>query len=157
MSYKLRKATLDDMPVLLKYEQGVIKAERPMDPTIKDGTIHYYNIPDFIQNENSALLVVEFNNEIVASGYAKIKSDRAYLKHKKQGYLGFMYVDEQHRGKGVNKLIIDGLLKWCKHKNIHEIRLDVYDDNIPAIQAYEKTGFKKHMINMRMNIKNLDI
>ena len=45
MDYKVRKATLDDMPVLLKYEQGIIKAERPMDPTIKDGSIHYYYIP----------------------------------------------------------------------------------------------------------------
>jgi len=156
MDYKVRKATLDDMPVLLKYEQGIIKAERPMDPTIKDGAIHYYYIPDFIQNNDSELLVVEFNTKIVASGYATIKSDRAYLKHAKQGYLGFMYVDEQHRGKGVIKLIIEGLLKWCKQKNIHEIRLDVYDENIPAIQAYEKAGFKKHLINMRMNIQKMN-
>ena len=157
MSYKVRKATLDDMPVLLKYEQGIIKAERPMDPTIKDGSIEYYNIPDFIQNNDSELLVVEFKTEIVASGYANIKSDRAYLKHKKQGYLGFMYVDERHRGRGVIKLIINGLFKWCKQKNIFEIRLDVYDDNIPAIQAYEKAGFKKHLINMRMNIQNKNV
>ena len=157
MSYKIRKATLDDMPVLLKYEQGIIKAERPMDPTIKNGSIHYYNIPDFIQNNDSELLVVEFNAKIVASGYANIKSDRAYLKHKKQGYLGFMYVDERHRGRGVIKLIINGLLKWCKQKNIFEIRLDVYDDNIPAILAYEKSGFKKHLINMRMNIQNKNV
>ena len=114
-------------------------------------------IPDFIQNNDSELLVVELNTEIVASGYANIKSDKAYLKHKKQGYLGFMYVDKKHRGKGVNKLIIEGLLEWCKQKNIHEIRLDVYDDNIPAMQAYEKAGFKKHLINMRMNIQNMNI
>ncbi len=157
MSYKVRKATLDDVPTLLKYEQGLIQAERQMDPTIKDGAIHYYYIPDFILNEDSELIVVEINNEIVASGYAKIKSDRAYLKHKKQGYLGFMFVDNQHRGNGLNKLIIDGLLKWCKEKNIFEIRLDVYDVNLPAISAYEKAGFKKHLINMRLNIEDLDI
>lgn len=157
MSYKVRKAILDDLPVLLQFEQGIIKAERPMDPTIKDGTIHYYNIPDFIQNEDSELLVVEYKNDVVASGYANIKSDRTYLKHKKQGYLGFMYVEKLHRGKGVNKLIIANLLKWCKQKNIFEIRLDVYDDNLPAIQAYEKAGFKKHLINMRLNIQNLEV
>ena len=44
MSYKVRKATLEDISVLLKYEQGIIKAERRMDPTIKEGSIHYYNI-----------------------------------------------------------------------------------------------------------------
>ncbi|MDB4225947.1 GNAT family N-acetyltransferase, partial [bacterium] len=94
---------------------------------------------------------------IVASGYAKIKTDRHYLKHEKQGYLGFMYVSEDHRGKQLNKYIIDALLQWCKSRNIFEIRLDVYDDNTPALSAYQKVGFKKHMINMRLDIENLDL
>ena len=83
--------------------------------------------------------------------------NRHYLKHEKQGYLGFMYVSEKHRGKQLNKHIIDALLQWCKLRNIFEVRLDVYDDNIPAINAYQKVGFKKHMINMRLDIENLDL
>ncbi|HMC01144.1 MAG TPA: GNAT family N-acetyltransferase, partial [Flavobacteriaceae bacterium] len=152
----VRKATLNDVQILLEFEQGVIEAERPMDPTIKEEKISYYSIPDLIISNQSVVYVVEISKEIVASGYAKIKPDRHYLKHQKQGYLGFMFVPESHRGNGYNKLIIDALLKWCKEKNIFEIRLDVYDDNLPAIKAYEKAGFKKHMINMRLDIKNMD-
>ena len=157
MKPNIRKATLDDVPTLLEFEQGLINAERPMDPTIKDGNISYYDVSEFIKNKDSELYVVELNDDIVASGYAKIKDDRHYLKHKQQGYLGFMFVPDNHRGNSYNKLIIDALLKWCKVKGINEIRLDVYDDNSPAIKAYEKVGFKKHMINMRMNIEDLDI
>lgn len=149
----IRIATLEDLTVLLKFEQGVIKAERPFDPTLKDGEITYYDIAELITNPNSEIFVAEIENEIVASGYAKIKPDRHYLKHASQGYLGFMYVSENHRGKQLNKGIIDALLHWCKSRNIFEIRLDVYPDNIPAIKAYEKVGFKKHMINMRLNIE----
>ncbi len=156
MNYITRKATLDDLPTLLKFEQGVIEAERPMDPTLKDGKINYYDISEIITNENSDVFVVEINNEIVASGYAKIMSDRHYLKHKKQGYLGFMFVPKDYRGKGVNKLIVDALLNWCRERNIFEIRLDVYDVNLPAIRAYEKVGFKKHLINMRLNLQDLE-
>ncbi len=156
MSIIIRKATINDLPILLEFEQGVIIAERPFDPTIKAGNINYYDISDLINNRDSEVFVAEFNGEIVASGYAKIKTDRHYLKHEHQGYLGFMYVSELHRGKQLNKLIIDALLKWCKARKVHEIRLDVYQDNIPAIKAYEKVGFKKHMINMRLDIKNLD-
>ncbi|WP_298237753.1 GNAT family N-acetyltransferase [uncultured Algibacter sp.] len=151
----VRIATLNDLPTLLSFEQGVIEAERPFDPTIKAGCITYYDISKLITNENSEVFVAEIDDEIVASGYAKIKPDRHYLKHAEQGYLGFMYVSEKHRGKQLNKLIIDALLHWCKNKNVFEIRLDVYQDNLPAIKAYEKTGFKKHMINMRLDIKNL--
>ena len=153
----VRKATLKDLPILLEFEQGVIEAERPMDPTIKDGKVNYYDISELITNNVSDVFVVEIDNEIVSSGYARIKDDRPYLKHSKIGYLGFMFVPEEHRGKGLNKLIVDALLKWCKACDIFEIRLDVYDDNPSAIRAYEKTGFKKHLVNMRMDIEDLDV
>ena len=153
----IRIATLKDLTVLLGFEQGVIAAERPFDPTIKEGKITYYDISELITSPNSEVFVAEIENEIVASGYAKIKTDRHYLKHEKQGYLGFMYVSEDHRGKQLNKYIIDALMQWCKSRNIFEIRLDVYDDNIPALSAYQKVGFKKHMINMRLDIENLDL
>ncbi len=157
MNYIIRLAILEDLPTLLEFEQGVIQAERPIDPTIKNGKISYYDISELITSDTSDVFVVKIDNKIVASGYAKIKGDRHYLKHDKIGYLGFMFVPKEHRGKGINKLIVDALLKWCKERDIFEIRLDVYDENPSAIRAYEKVGFKKHMINMRMDITDLDI
>jgi ribosomal protein S18 acetylase RimI-like enzyme len=32
------------------------------------------------------------------------------------------------------------------------MRLDVYENNIAAIKAYEKAGFTKHMVEMRRGI-----
>ena len=154
MNYITRKAILKDLPSLLDFEQGVIEAERPFDPTIKADPITYYDISELINNEESEVFVVEKDTLIVASGYAKIKGDRHYLKHDKIGYLGFMFVHKAHRGQGLNQLIVNELLNWCKERKIFEIRLDVYDDNLTAIKAYEKAGFKKHMINMRLNINN---
>ncbi len=150
----LRIANLDDLPTLLEFEQRLIKAERPMDPSIKDGDISYYDISEMIKATNSEVFVVELDHEIVASGYAKIIDDRHYLKHTKQGYLGFMYVPEEHRGKGLNKLILNVLIDWCKARNVFEIRLDVYDVNETAIKAYKKSGFKNYLINMRFDIED---
>ena len=149
--YTLRKATLDDLSTLLDFEQGLIHAERPMDPTIQEGDISYYDIGALITGNDSEVIVAEFEGNIVASGYARIKYDRNYLKHDKQGYLGFMFVTEEHRGNGLNGLIIEKLIEWCRANAIYEIRLDVYQDNPQAIKAYEKAGFKKHMITMRLD------
>jgi len=153
----VRVATKDDLPTLNKFMDGLVDAERPMDVTIKDGKVIYYDLESFITNADAVLYVVEINGELVASGYAKIKPDRVYLKHDNHVYLGFMYVPEKYRGNGYNKLIIDALLAWSKAKNIHEIRLDVYDSNPSAIRAYEKAGFKKHLLHMRMDTNDLDI
>ena len=149
--YFLRQAETEDLPQLQELEQSLISVERTMDPTIKEGKISYYDIAAFIDAPDVEIYVIEYEKMIVASGYARIKDDRHYLKHEKQGYLGFMFVKESHRGKGLNQLIIDSLIKWCESQGVYEIRLDVYETNPRAIRAYEKAGFKKHMITMRCN------
>ena len=148
-SIHIRPATLADIPTLLEFEQGVIIAERPMDPTMKDGNINYYNLPAMIDSPDVQLLVAELDGALLGSGYARIETGRLYLKHTHHAYLGFMYVPPAHRGKGVNKLILEALRQWARSRNITELRLDVYSVNESAIRAYEKAGFTHHMIQMR--------
>lgn len=146
----IRKASPEDLDTLLRFEQGIIQTERPFDNTLKEGLIHYYDIEKMITDPDVEVVVAESGAEIVGSGYACIKEAKLYLKHSQYAYLGFMYVREDYRGKGINQKIIDALKKWCISRNITEIRLKVYADNLPAIKAYEKAGFTKHMIEMRM-------
>ncbi|MFM2369290.1 MAG: hypothetical protein RL619_1590 [Bacteroidota bacterium] len=148
----IRKAHPDDLEKLLEFEQGIISAERPFDPTLKEGKIHYYDIEKMISASHIEILVAEIDSEIIGSGYARIEAAKPYLNHETYAYLGFMYTDEKHRGKGVNAKIINSLKDWCRSKDISELRLDVYNDNNPAIKAYEKVGFKKYLINMRMGL-----
>ena len=148
----IRKAKLEDLPNLLLFEQGVIAAERPFDSTLNVDPIHYYDIKKMIAADEVELVVATLDNRIIGSGYARIENAKPYLKHLQHAYLGFMYVLPEFRGKGVNKLIIDALAKWSASKNITELRLDVYHNNVAAIKAYEKAGFTKHMVEMRMGL-----
>jgi GNAT superfamily N-acetyltransferase len=149
-----RKASLKDMGTLLRFEQGVISAERPFDSTLKPDPLHYYDITQLIEATHIEMIVAELNSEIIACGYARIESAKPYLKHPVHAYLGFMYVEPAHRGKGVNIKIIEALKQWCVSQNITEMRLDVYYGNQPAIKAYEKAGFTKHMVEMRMGLND---
>ena len=81
--------------------------------------------------------------------YEKSKS---YLKHDQHAYLGFMYVLPEYRGKGINKLILGHLKDWALSQGLTELRLEVYSENSSAIKAYEKFGFKSHMLEMRYNL-----
>ena len=146
----IREATTADVPTLLVFEQGVVTAERPFDSTIKKEQISYYNLKHIIHANHIQLLVAELNSELIGCGYARIEEAKHFLQHTQHAYMGFMYVQPLYRGKGVNKLIMDALFKWSQLKNIYEVRLDVYYENIAAIKAYEKAGFIKHMIEMRV-------
>lgn len=147
---KIRTATLDDMDILLEFEQGVIKAERPFDVTLGADPITYYNLEELIVSDDASLVVAEIEGKIIGSGYALIKPARHYLNHEFYSYLGFMFTLSEYRGKGVNTKIIERLKQWSYSKGLKEIRLTVYDENHGAIGAYEKVGFKKHIIEMRL-------
>ena len=148
----IRKATHADMETLLQFEQGVISAERPFDPTLKESGVKYYDLEGMLTLPHIYLVVAELKGEVIASGYARVETVKPYLKHAKHGFLGFMFVAPQHRGKGVNKKVMDALTAWVKTFGITELRLEVYHENAPAIKAYEKIGFIRHMLTMRKGI-----
>ncbi len=148
----IRKATINDLDTLLVFEQGVISAERPFDPTLKTVHTNYYDIEKMIPASNVELVVAELGGELIGSGYARIENAKPYLQHQQHAYLGFMYVVPAHRGKGINRMIMETLEAWAKAQNITELRLDVYQQNDAAIKAYERVGFAKHMIAMRKGL-----
>jgi GNAT superfamily N-acetyltransferase len=148
----VRPATNADLDTLLRFEQGVILAERPFDPTLKPDPLHYYDLTYMITAPEVELVVAEQDGVLIGSGYARIEKARIMYRYTHYAYLGFMYVVPEHRGKGVNRLVLDALSKWARSKNITEMRLEVYFGNTPAIAAYEKAGFVKDLIWMRLGL-----
>lgn len=146
----VRQAKIEEIETLLEFEQGIVTAERPFNPCLKEGEIHYYDLAKLIESPQSSVFVAELDDELIASGYVLEKEAVDYLKHDRYAYLGFMFVKPEHRGKGVNQKILDALLNWAKERGLTEIRLEVFSENQPAIKAYEKAGFKSLLLEMRM-------
>jgi GNAT superfamily N-acetyltransferase len=154
MKIEIRKAKETEIEFLLDFEKGIIEVERPFDNSLKEGEIHYYDLIELIKSEKAEVLVAVINNEIVGSGYARILPAKDYHKYKEYAYLGFMYVKPEFRGQGVNKQILNGLIEWSKNQNLTEVRLQVYDVNTTAKDAYLKAGFNPNFLEMRMEITN---
>lgn len=146
----IRDAKSSDLPILLAFEQELIGAERPFDITLKTSHISYYDIGAYIKNKDIKVVVAEYKDKIVSSGYALKKKANEFQKHNYYGYLGFMYTIKEYRGKGINRKVVEALKAWCLENNLNEIRLKVYFENESAIKAYEKAGFQSHMIEMRL-------
>ncbi len=148
----IRKARLEDLPILKEFEQGIVSYERPYDETLDVDPISYYDLEALIHSVDAEVLVAVKDDVAVGSGYAKILEALPYLKHDRYAYLGFMYVAPTHRGQGINKLIVDALVAWSKNQGLTEVRLDVYSENEAALSAYAKVGFKGHLLNMRLDV-----
>ncbi|WP_286233492.1 GNAT family N-acetyltransferase [Thalassotalea sediminis] len=145
----LRTATLNDIPVLKSLEQGVISAEKPFEACFKNEPVIYYDLVDLIESDESTLVVACKGNEIIASGYVKIKAAKPYLQHRFLGYVGFIFVHAQYRGKRIVEQVLQALEDWCVVQGVNVLHLDVFAENTSAIRAYEKFGFLPHLIDMR--------
>ena len=149
----IREASLDDLQDLLIFEQEIIRAERPFDPTIRQSPVNYYDLKALLLDKKVGVYVAEYKGRVISSGYGMARKARHYLDHEEYAYLGFMYTVPEFRGKGVNQMILKALQEWASEMGFIELRLTVYDGNDPAIRAYEKAGFQKHIIEMRLREK----
>ena len=146
----VRRACLDDLDRLLEFEQAMIAAERPFDETIRKGSdVRYYDLRRLISSPEAEVVVAELNSELIATGYARLKIAEPYYEHDEYSYLGFMFVVPEHRGKGVNKMIIDALESWSLSQGVSVIELEVFAENSSAVKAYEKSGYQGLMLTMR--------
>jgi len=123
-----------------------------MDSDLKRDHINYYDITDLILSPSIELAVAEIDGQLVGCGYAKILEAKAWHNFDQYAYLGFMYTLPQHRGKGINPMLISNLKDWCKSKGVYNLSLDVYHNNPGAIRAYEKVGFEPRLVEMRIDI-----
>ena len=149
MEIEIRKATIDDLAILKEMEQGIIEFERPFDETLAPDPISYYDLGALINDDNALVLVATHTNVIVSCGYGLEKTAKPYLNHTNYAYLGFMFTKPEYRGQGINGNILFALKEWARNRGLLEIRLTVYDENTAALRAYEKVGFKRHIIEMR--------
>lgn len=152
MDVWVRPATLDELPILREFEQGIVKAERPMDPTLKPDPISYYDLADLISSDDAEVVVAEVGGALIASGYAKKKRSRPYVSPDHHAFIGFLYVTPEHRGKGINRLILESLFAWAERAGLTEVHLSVYPTNTAALTAYDKVGFKPYITEMRLNL-----
>jgi GNAT superfamily N-acetyltransferase len=131
----IRKARPADLEALLRFQQGVVQAERPFDPTLQEGAIHYYDIPRTLESDEVEFVLATSGETLVGCGFARIE-------------------EPAYRGTGVIGKILGSLKQWCRLRNVAELRLEVYGDNGAAIRAYERAGFASLYLHMRMHLND---
>jgi len=88
-----------------------------------------------------------FNNHNLIGILTLRTSQRIKTKH--NGHLVAMYVDKDHRRKGIGKLLIKKVISYAKNHGIMNLFLTVTSSNKEAIKLYEHMGFEIYGIEKR--------
>ncbi len=149
----VRRAVLSDLETLRRFEQGIIAAERPFDPTIRKGDIQYHDIGSLIVSPDAFVALAERGGAVAGCGFVRKSPSRPFEEPPFHAYVGLMYVAPEHRRSGVSDAIIGALKNWARATGLVEMRLEVYPDNAPAMRAYQKSGFAPHLLEMSLRLE----
>ncbi|KOO51574.1 GNAT family N-acetyltransferase [Viridibacillus arvi] len=101
--------------------------------------------------QNSIILIATLKDEII--GIASINSSQKD-RTKHVGTLGIV-VSEKLIGQGLGRILMEELINWAPSNGVtKKIRLVTREDNVFAIELYEKLGFEKEGLLKKDNLIN---
>lgn len=87
------------------------------------------------ENRPKGYQILVFEAEDTIIGYVDSEVNRGV------GLILGIYVNQNHRRKGVGKKLIESMLKDCRRQGCHKARLEVLANNHKAIGFYKHLGF----------------
>jgi len=143
---KVRLATSGDLPNLENMFKGIIENMYRHCITVWN---EFYPIEEFPSDiEGKSLYLLEQNHEIVASfGIFPTTDGSEHFSWQEKNanalYLGRIGVSVNHLGSGLGGVIIAHAAQMARENGINYLRLLVDEGNAPAINLYQKHGFKQ--------------
>lgn len=150
----IRKATIEDLKCIQELNNDLFKLEKAnYDSTLienwplsKDGEEYF---TDLINNHY--VIVAILNNEIVGYLAGSINEKCSY-EEIQYGELNNMFINENFRGYGIGKKLIDSFKNYCKDNNIDNIKVTASYKNKDAINFYKKCDFSEFDLTLTMKI-----
>jgi glucosamine-phosphate N-acetyltransferase len=117
---------------------------------LANDTIRKREILSEIKDKNYRIVIAEDNQNHQIIGSATLLIEQKFIHNGgKAGHIEDVVTRKGYEGKGIGKEILKELIKIAKDNECYKIILDC-DEKL--IKFYEKLGFKKHSIMMRLNI-----
>lgn len=145
---KIRPAVREDCSRIMELVQELAEYEREPEAVTVD--MQHFIDSGFGERPVWWAIVAELDGVIQGFAlyyirYSTWKGQRMYLED--------LIVTEEHRGKGMGKMLLDELINIGKEKGYRGMVWQVLDWNEPAIKFYERYGadFSEEWVNVNLN------
>ena len=148
-----RKARLADLPLLGALEKEFSRDERKIvlseTPRLKP---YIQRTPDrdrivarwmrgWIRSRNALVLIAEKGGRPVGFSTASVETNKGIYGPVRFGFIGFVFVRQTYRGRGISSLMMKEMLTWFTKRKIKHVSLSVMAGNQPARAIWKKWGF----------------
>jgi ribosomal protein S18 acetylase RimI-like enzyme len=122
------------------FDQYRVFYNQPSDTTLAENYIKQR-----LENNESVIFVAleSINGNDVPVGFTQLYPTFSSVRAVKNWILNDLYVDAQHRKKGVGENLIQAAMEFAKNDNATYVQLETAADNYNAQRLYESIGFVK--------------
>ena len=149
----IRKAKINDINYLNKLLYQVHDVHHQIRPDLfKEGTKKYTDqeLVELINDETKPIFVYEENDVVLGYAFCVFKENKNdnNLTDIKTLYIDDLCVDKETRGKHIGTSLYNYVLEYAKNNGCYEVTLNVWADNVQALNFYKHIGLKIQKIGM---------
>lgn len=135
-AFAIRRARLDDTPLILQMIRELAEFEQLLDEVVADEETLRRSL--FFDAKGPEVLIAEEKNRPV--GFAIFFHNFSTFLGKKGIYIEDLYVRPECRGKGCGEVLLKEICRLAKERNCGRVEWWVLDWNERAINFYKKIG-----------------
>jgi GNAT superfamily N-acetyltransferase len=143
---KITNATLEDIPALVKLLAALFCIEVDFKA---DTAKQLQGLTLLIQSPATGVIKVARDAEGFVVGMVSAQLVISTAQGAPSAWVEDMIILEQHRGKGVGKMLLNEALAWAKQKGASRAQLLVDIENEPALGYYQHLGWETTQLQAR--------
>ncbi|ANE51963.1 GNAT family N-acetyltransferase [Flavisolibacter tropicus] len=122
------------------FDQYRVFYNQPSDKKLADN----YILQRLENNESAIFVALEnVDGNVVPVGFTQLYPTYSSVRAVKNWILNDLYVDADHRKKGIGEKLIQAAMEFAKADNATYVQLETATDNHNAQRLYETIGFVK--------------
>jgi GNAT superfamily N-acetyltransferase len=142
--YRVRPATLDDIPLLAYQRCAMFMATGAIDreSTAELDAAERRYLAQAMPAGTFVAWLVEHGGRIVAGGGLQLRTLQprpGFVRGEPEGLVVSMWTEPSHRRRGLGNRVMDAILQWCRACGIRRLTLHASDEGRPL---YERFGFR---------------
>lgn len=146
MDWIIREKKMEDLEGLLELFREGDAYHRAAHPELfKDGGDGFRRefLRSVLTGKNANLFIAENEGTIIGFVYVFVRETLALpvFVQRRFGSIDNLFVQENWRGRGVARSLLQEVERWLKNQGISDVELNVYEFNQQAIALYDRLGF----------------
>lgn len=117
------------------------------DPPLKKGESKSINFSNDRDDCGSSPL--PFASQVSPVGCLWVGNVVDQVKGDRHGHIFMVYVAPKHRRRGIGSALVRHAANWAKQRGDRQITLQVFLNNEPAVNLYEKLGYQPYSLLMQ--------